>query len=71
MKKSLRPKSRNEIEQEGSTRGLIDLRKTGMTKSSIDNLKKKVRPKARPATSDKSNVGPSGVSSRGFTKLGE
>jgi hypothetical protein len=29
------------------------------------------RPKARPKTSNKSNVGPSGVSSRGFTKLGE
>lgn len=78
MKKSLRPMSRSGVEQEGSTRsptglyaGQDDMRTKGMFKNTTDNLKTSLRPKLRPKTSKKSNVGPSGVSSRGFTKLGE
>lgn len=70
--------SRSGVEQEGSTRsptglyvGQDDMRTKGMFKNTTDNLKTSLRPKLRPKTSKKSNVGPSGVSSRGFTKLGE
>jgi hypothetical protein len=78
MKKSLRPMSRSSVEQEGSTRsptglyvGQDDMRSKGMFKNTTNNLTSSKRPKARPATSKKSNVGPSGMSSRGFTELGE
>ena len=74
MKMSKRPQSRSSVEQEGSTRnptgvyvGQDDMRVKGMVKNTTNNLKTSLRPKARP----KSNVGPSGTSSRGFTKLGE
>ena len=78
MKMSTRPQSRSSVEQEGSTRnptgvyvGQDDMRVKGMFKNATNNLTSSLRPKARPATSKKSNVGPSGTSSRGFTKLGE
>ena len=68
MKTSLRPPvnpNRSAAETEGSTRsptnlyvGQDDMRVKGLFKNTTNNLKK-------------SNVGPSGTSSRGFTNLGE
>jgi hypothetical protein len=76
MKTSLRPPvnpNRSAAETEGSTRsptnlyvGQDDMRVKGLFKNTTNNLKSSLRPKLRPKASKKSNVGPSGTSSRGF-----